>query len=170
MSIRKICRYGEPVLREKCRPVEEITPDIKKLVADMFETLYSAPGVGLAASQVGVPLRICVMDPLEEGRRQPMALINPRIVEKEGTIEAEEGCLSLPGLAADVKRYAKVKVEAVNEKGMPVVVVGENNLLCCCLQHEIDHLDGKIYIDHLSWWKRKKLEGEIRKRKKEGNW
>jgi peptide deformylase len=171
MNSLKICKYGEPVLRQKGKPVAEITPEIRKLVRDMFATMYSAPGhgVGLAAPQVGVSLRICVIDVWPDGKSQPIVLINPNIVEKSGKMEGEEGCLSLPGLAAEVKRYARVKVEATNDKGFPVIVEGEG-LLSRALQHEIDHLDGKLFIDYVSWLERKKIELEIKKRKKQDTW
>jgi peptide deformylase len=169
MSVLRIVKYPDPMLREKCAPVTEITPAIRKLITDMLETMYAAPGVGLAAPQVGVPVRICVIDVHSEGRRQPMVLVNPQIVYKEGKMLGEEGCLSFPGLPEDVKRYSKVRVEALNAKGFPVGIEGED-ILSRCLQHEIDHLDGKVYMDYLSLLKRKQMELEIKRRKKRGEW
>lgn len=169
MSVLPIRKFGDPVLREQCAPVKSITPEIRALVRDMLETLYAAPGIGLAAPQVGVPLRICVIDVNPPDRHRPMVLLNPKITAKSGKVEEEEGCLSLPGLAAVVKRYKKVKVEALNEKGFPVVVEGED-MLARCLQHELDHLDGKMYIDYLSLINRKKLELLIKGKKKRGEW
>jgi peptide deformylase len=170
MSLLRIYRYGEPILRQKCEPVTEITPEIRQLIRDMFETMYDAPGAGLAAPQVGVGLRICVVD-VQSGRgRQPFALINPRIVAAEGKSEEVEGCLSFPGLPQEeVKRSWKVRVEAINEKGFPIVVEGEG-LLARAFQHELEHLDGKMFIDHLSYMKKKKMEREIKQRKKRGDW
>jgi peptide deformylase len=168
MPLLRIYRYGEPVLREKCAPIREITPEIRQLVRDMLDTMYVAPGLGLAANQVGVPVRLCVID-VQGGRRQPLVLINPKITAKEGKIAGEEGCLSFPGLMDTVKRYQKVRVEAINERGFPVVVEGED-LLSRALQHELDHLDGKLFIDSLSLIKKKILEHKIKLRKKQGTW
>lgn len=169
MSVLKICRYGDPVLRQKSKPVEEISADTRKLVGDMLETLYAAPGVGLAAVQVGVPLRVVVIDIRPEGKRQPLVLINPKITGQKGKMEDEEGCLSLPGYNTLVKRPRYVRVEAVNDKGFPIVIEGED-LLSRALQHEIDHLDGKLFIDKLSIWTRKKIEMDIKKKRKKGEW
>lgn len=169
MSKREISRYGHPILRQKCESVKKITPEIRKLIVDLFETMYSAPGVGLAANQVGFPLRICVIDVRPDNKPQPFVLINPCIVAWQDEIEQEEGCLSLPGLLAKVKRAEKVRVEAVNEKGFPVVIEA-GGFLGRALQHEIDHLEGKLYIDYLQPWRRKKIEQEIKALKKEGKW
>ena len=122
MSILHIKKLGDPILKRKCKPVKEITPEIKQLAADMLETMYAAPGVGLAAPQIGLPIRMVVIDVRHEGRRSPLVLINPKIVSKKGKMLEEEGCLSLPGIVADVKRYEDVTVEAVNENGFPVAV------------------------------------------------
>ena len=169
MSKRAIYRYGEPVLRQKCDPVERITPVIRQLVFDLLETMYAAPGVGLAANQVGVPLRICVIDVRPDNRPRPLVLINPRIVDRQEEVEEEEGCLSLPGMMSKIKRARWVRVEAINEKGFPIMIEGEG-FLGRALQHEVDHLEGKLYIDYLQPWRRKKLEQEIKARKKEGKW
>lgn len=165
----KICKLGEPVLRQKCKVIKEITPEIRALAAEMLRTMYAAPGVGLSANQVGIPLRLCVIDAMPEGRRQPLVLINPVVAVGEGKIEAEEGCLSLPGIWATVKRFKKVRVNAVTEMGLPVTVTGEG-LLARALQHEIDHLDGKVFIDYLPEHLKKAAEKEIRDRKKQGTW
>ncbi|MCX5781749.1 MAG: peptide deformylase [Elusimicrobia bacterium] len=169
MSKLKIYKYGEPILRQKCKPVEQINSQIKKLISDMFETMYNAPGVGLAAPQVGVSLNLCLIDPNIDGKKQPIALINPKIVDKKGKIFEEEGCLSFPGILAKVKRFENIKVEAVNEKGLPIIVQG-TGILSRIIQHEMDHLNGKLFVDYLSFFKRKKIESEIRKRKKSGTW
>lgn len=169
MSVLKICKYGDPVLRKKCKPVSELNPELNKLITNMLDTLYAVPGVGLAANQVGVPLRVCVIDVKPGGRKQPLVLINPVIRDKKGKVVEEEGCLSFPGLSAKVKRFKDVRVEAVNEHGMPVVIEG-SDLLARALQHEIDHLEGKAFIDYLTLFRKLKLKAEIRKRKKEGNW
>jgi len=169
MGIKKIYKYGEPVLRQRCKPVEQITPEIKKLISDMFETMYSVPGAGLAAPQVGVLLRICVIDVSREGKKQPVALINPKLVDKKETIKEDEGCLSFPGLFAEVKRFDKVKIRAVNEKGLPVEIEA-SGVFSRAVQHELDHLDGKLFIDYLSFFKKRQILKEIKERKKSGNW
>ena len=169
MSVLSIKKYGEPVLRQKCKPVSAIDKNLLKLIRDMFETMYAAPGLGLSANQVGVPVRVCVVDVRPEGRRQPVALINPKIVQKEGKLTVEEGCLSLPGLMAGVRRARKVKVEALNEEGLPIIVEGDG-ILARALQHEIDHLEGKVFIDYLPVLQRLRLQYEIRKRRKHNEW
>jgi peptide deformylase len=155
MSLLPIRILGDPVLREETRPVEAFTPELKQLIEDMFETMHAARGVGLAAPQVGRLERLTVMD--VHGERY--VLINPEIVEREGTIKWEEGCLSIPELYGDVTRSARVVVEALDAEGKPVRVEG-TELLGVCLQHEIDHLHGKLFIDHLSFLKRQKLLAE----------
>ena len=142
MAIYKIVEIGSEVLREKAVPVKEITPNIEKLLDNMFDTLYDARGVGLAAPQVGVSKRVVVID-VGEG---PLELINPVIVEKEGEDIDDEGCLSIPGITGQVARAAKVKVEALNRKGELQVIEGEG-LLARCLQHELDHLEGVLFVD-----------------------
>ena len=170
MSVLSIRKYGDPILRQKCEEVKEITPEIRQLIRDMIETMHAAPGAGLAASQVGVPLRICVIDISPSDRpRRPMALINPRITAKSERVEEEEGCLSLPGLVTMVKRYRSVTVEATNDKGFPLKFQG-TDLLARALQHEIDHLDGKMYVDYLSLLGRKRFEQVIKKKRKEAGW
>lgn len=169
MNSLKIFKLGDPVLRQKCKVIKEINPEVRALAADMLRTLYAVPGIGLAANQVGVSLRLCVIDVVPDGKRQPLVLINPVIATGEGKVDAEEGCLSLPGVWATVKRFKKVRVDAVNELGLPVTVTGEG-LLARALQHEIDHLDGKVFIDYLPEHQKKAVEKEIRERKKQGTW
>jgi peptide deformylase len=169
MAILKIRKYGDPVLRQKSKPVKEINKEIKKLIEDMFETMYAAPGIGLAACQVGHALKLCVIDAKPEGKRTPMVFINPKIVFKKGKAIEEEGCLSFPGLTQAIKRYKNIRVEAINEKGFPVVVEADD-MLSRVIQHEFDHIDSKVFLDRLSWWKRLKAEKEIKKRIKQGNW
>jgi peptide deformylase len=169
MSVLKIHKYGEPVLKKKCLPVKEITPQIKELIADMLETMYANMGLGLAANQVGALDRICVIDVRPEGKRKPIVLINPKIVEKKGVVTEEEGCLSFPGIAAEIKRNRNVKVSAINETGMPIVVEAKD-MLSKALQHELDHLDGIVFINKLPFYKKIKVQYEIRKRKKNGEW
>jgi peptide deformylase len=135
----------------------------------MLETMYAAPGVGLAAPQVGTPLRICVIDIRPDNKKRPIVLINPCITEKSGKMVGDEGCLSLPGLNAEVKRYKKIKVEAINERGFPIAFIGED-YFSRVLQHEIEHLDGKLYIDTLSSSEKKRLDQEVKRKKKQGEW
>lgn len=169
MSIYKIVKYGDPVLRKKTEEIKEITEDIKHLAADMLETMYAAPGVGLAAPQIGLSLKICVIDVMPEGKREPYILINPKIIDGNNMVELEEGCLSFPKIYEKVKRFNEVTAEYtdINGKLRKVTVDG---FLAKAFQHEIDHLNGKVFIDLLSPWKRKDVEKEIRKRKKGGNW
>src|SRR5205814_672834 len=133
--------YGESVLHRKAKPVEDLGQPIQKLIKDMFETMYAANGVGLAAPQVGISLRLAVINVTPDRKKGQFVIINPKIVNKAGRIDSDEGCLSLPGVGGiHFKRFAKVTVEAVNEKGLPYTITGED-LLSRCLQHEIDHLD-----------------------------
>jgi peptide deformylase len=151
MSLLPIHVLGDPVLRKDTVPVGAVTPDLQQLIDDMFETMHAARGVGLAAPQVGRSERLTVVN--VHGVRY--ALVNPEIVEREGTIKWEEGCLSIPEVYGDVTRAARVKVRALDREGNPFEVEG-TELLGVCLQHEIDHLHGKLFIDHLSFLKRQK--------------
>jgi peptide deformylase len=162
VKILDIRVLGDPVLRKETTPVEQITPEIRDLIADMFDTMYAAEGIGLAAPQVGRTERIAVMD--VEG--QKFAFINPEIVEKEGTIRGEEGCLSIPEVFGDVTRASRVVVRALNEEGEEFEAEG-TELLARCMQHEIDHLDGKLFIDYLSMLKRRSAMAKWEKLKDE---
>ena len=159
MAILEIKEYGEPVLREKSLPVKEITPEILNLIRDMAETMYTAPGVGLAAPQVGVSKRIIIID---GGEERLIILINPRIVKSEGEVIEEEGCLSIPGLYSEVKRSSKVTVKAFNESGEPIKITKEG-LLARALQHEIDHLEGILFVDRIGKLKRQLLLNKLKK-------
>lgn len=161
MAILEIKEYGEPVLREKSLPVKEITPEILNLIRDMAETMYTAPGVGLAAPQVGVSKRIIIIDGEEEGL---IVLINPTMVKSEGEVRAEEGCLSIPGVYSEVKRSSKVTVKALNESGEPIKITKEG-LLARALQHEIDHLEGILFVDRIGKVKRQLLLNKLKKQK-----
>jgi peptide deformylase len=153
---------GAEVLRKKAEAVPTPGPELDRLVADMFETMYDAHGIGLAAPQIGRSERLIVVDVKEEGA-QPMALLNPTVVESgSGKDRVEEGCLSIPGVAATVERPMTVVVEATNEKGQPVRIEAQG-MLARCLQHEIDHLDGVLFIDRISPIKRKMLLAKYRK-------
>jgi peptide deformylase len=151
VSILDIRVLGDPVLRKPTKPVTEVTDELRRLIADMFETMYAAEGIGLAAPQVGRSERVAVVD--VEGRK--FALINPEIVSRNGASEkAEEGCLSIPDIYGDVERPPEVTIRALDENGNQYEASG-NDLLGRCFQHEIDHLDGKLFIDYLSPLKRR---------------
>ena len=169
MALLKIVKYGDPVLRKKTEPVTEITDDIIQLAEDMLETMYAAPGVGLAGPQVGVSLQICVIDIVPDGKRSPIVLINPKVLSGEDKIELEEGCLSFPKIYEKVRRWNKVRVEYTDLKGNLKEVEAEG-FLAKAFQHEIDHLNGKVFIDYLPAWKRKLVEKEIKRRKKGKTW
>jgi peptide deformylase len=163
MSILPIVSYGSEVLRRRAEPVTEIDQEVQRLIEDMAETMFAAPGVGLAAPQVGISRRIIVVRSLEDPEgKDYFALINPEIVGWEGEEVAEEGCLSVPELREEVGRAAKVKVRALDRQGRLVEVEGEG-LMARILQHEIDHLDGLLYLDRLSPVKRDLLKRKLRK-------
>jgi len=156
MAELKIEMLGSPALRKRAEEITEIDGDLRRLVADMFDTMYVAEGVGLAGPQVGVSRRVVVID-VKDSEYPRMALINPRIVDSvTETVKEEEGCLSIPGVSALVTRSEEVEVEALDEHGDPVRIRA-GGLLGRCLQHEIDHLDGVLFIDHLSALKRSML-------------
>ncbi|WP_022854437.1 peptide deformylase [Thermodesulfatator atlanticus] len=163
MAKRKIRILGDPVLREKAKPVTEINGALQQLIDDMAETMYEVKGLGLAANQVGETLRLFVLDLKQrEGAPELIVFINPEIVEAEGELFEEEGCLSIPGYSAKVKRKAKVLVRALDREGNPFEMELEG-LGARAIQHELDHLNGTLYIDYLStlkknlfkrWWKK----------------
>ena len=159
MAVLSVRRYGDPILRQKAKPVGEITPEIARTIEDMVETMYQQVGVGLAAPQVGIPLRLVVMD---DGKRGTRALINPAIAERRGAVVAEEGCLSLPGLFGDVERSEWVRVEALDGDGHPVSLE-LRGMLARVIQHEIDHLDGVLFIDRLPPVTRDRIKRRIQK-------
>ena len=155
MSLRDNRLLGDPVLREMSQPVEEVDAEIRQLIEDLTETMYAADGIGLAAPQVGVPLRVFVFD-IRDDDVAPGVLVNPEIVMRTGVVKEEEGCLSIPGLSELVERAARVVVRGLDADGNPVEIEADG-LLSRCLQHEHDHLDGVLFIDHLSPLKRKLL-------------
>ncbi|MBQ3943924.1 MAG: peptide deformylase [Elusimicrobia bacterium] len=169
MALLEIVKYGDPVLRKKAEPITEITDDMVQLAEDMLETMYAAPGVGLAGPQVGKSLQICVIDVVPDGKRTPIVLINPKVLSGEDKVELEEGCLSFPKIYEKVKRWNKIQVEYTDLKGK-INRVEVEGFLAKAFQHEIDHLNGKVFIDYLPDWKRKLVEKEIRRRKKGKNW
>lgn len=167
MALLPIRIYPDPVLLKKARPVEEVTPEIRRLIADMAETMYDAPGVGLAAPQVGVLLRIIVVDPSSREKASGLhALINPEILWGEGEETAEEGCLSLPNVTEEVTRPSLVMVSAWERDGQAVKFEAEG-LLARVIQHEIDHLNGVLLLDRLGKAKRDLLRKKLIKKHKE---
>ncbi len=165
MAILEILTYPDEVLKQVALPVETVDNDIKKLVDDMAETMYAAPGVGLAANQVGVLKRVVTID-VEYSQSTPnlIVLINPKIIERNGSCMSEEGCLSLPGVTEEVERAERVKVRALNREGTPFELEADG-FLAAAIQHELDHLDGTVLIDRLSFLKRRMLSRDLVKRK-----
>ena len=164
MTTLNILQFPDPRLRNVARPVKQVDDAIRKLLDDMLETMYAAPGIGLAATQVNVDKRVIVID-VSEDKGQPLYLINPEILGLEGVEEMEEGCLSVPGVYEPVQRADQVRIRALDRDGQPFEMQAEG-LLAVCIQHEIDHLEGKLFVDDLSQLKRtrirKKLEKEQR--------
>jgi peptide deformylase len=169
MAKLTILEFPDPRLRTRAQPVEKVDADLSRLIDDMFETMYAAPGIGLAATQVNVHRRFMVID-VSETHDQPLVFINPVITAREGTTTYQEGCLSVPGIFADVERSDRITVSALDRHGKPFELAAEG-LLAICVQHELDHLEGKVFVDYLSPFKReqvrKKLEKEAKRRRSE---
>jgi peptide deformylase len=162
MALLPILNFPDPRLRTKARPVEKVDAGIRTLAADMLETMYAAPGIGLAASQVDQHLQLIVMD-LSEEKNQPMVFINPKITPlTDETQPYEEGCLSVPQVFDKVNRPSRVKIEALDLDGKPFAIDADG-LLAVCIQHEMDHLDGKLFVDYLSPLKRQRIREKITK-------
>lgn len=153
--------YPDEGLREICQPIHEMTDALDRLIDDMLYTMYDAPGIGLAAPQIAVQQRVIVVD-VSEDKTDPLALINPEIVRTSGSIVWEEGCLSLPGIYAKVERPSDILVRGMNRDGKPIELHAQD-LLAVCIQHEIDHLNGKLFVDHLSGIKRARLLQKFKK-------
>ncbi len=160
MAVLKVRKYGDPVLRRRAEPVGEITPEIRKVVDDMIETMYDEVGIGLAAPQVGIGLRVVVV--ADDETRRARVLVNPTIVEQGGQASAEEGCLSIPGIFAPVTRATWVKIEARDASG-DLVTIDAKGLRARVLQHELDHLDGILFIDRVDPVTRDRLKRKIKK-------
>ena len=170
VKIHEVVKYPDPVLARRGAPVTVFDAALKKLVAEMFESMYAAQGIGLAAPQISISQRITVIDvSFKKNPEEKLVLINPEVVSKEGKQVEEEGCLSLPDIREKVQRAAKVKVKAQNEHGEWFEVEGEE-LLARALQHEIDHLDGVLFIDRISRLKRELVLRKIKKLQKAGEW
>lgn len=166
MPLLNILHFPDKRLRLKAKEVTDFDATLQTFVKDMFETMYDAPGIGLAATQVNVLKRLLVMD-VSENKDDPLCLINPEIIQSEGEEEGDEGCLSVPGFYETVKRFDKITVKAKNEMGEDVEIEAEG-LKAVCIQHEMDHLDGKLFVDYLSSLKRSRIQKKLEKQKKQG--
>jgi peptide deformylase len=161
MAVLTILHFPDPRLRHKALSVAQVDDTVRTLVDDMLETMYAAPGIGLAAIQVNVAKRVIVLD-ISQNREQPVCLINPEIIYREGTEKTEEGCLSVPGILEPVERAQFIKFKAQDRDGK-YLERETGGLLAVCIQHEIDHLDGKLFIDHLSQIKRERIRKKLEK-------
>lgn len=165
MALLDILLYPDQELRKTAAPVENVDGRIDKMVGDMLETMYEAPGIGLAATQIGIHERVVVMDVSEEGS-EPLVLINPTLRDSDGEQEMQEGCLSIPGIYENITRPAQIKIEAIDRAGDPFELEAEG-LLAVCIQHEIDHLDGKLFVDYLSTLKRNRIRKKMLKQQRQ---
>ncbi len=166
MAVMEILVFPDPRLRNKAHPVAAVDDNVRATVDAMFETMYAAPGIGLAATQVNVAERIVVIDVSEE-KDQPLALINPEILERDGVEETDEGCLSVPGFYETVQRAERVKVRALDRDGQPFELEADG-ILAVCIQHELDHLEGKLFVDYLSEMKRSRIRKKLEKERRQG--
>ncbi len=164
MALLQILEYPDPRLRTVASPVAEVSDDIRQLIDDMLETMYAAPGIGLAATQVDVHQRVLVMD-ISEDKSQPLCFINPVILESTGLATADEGCLSVPEIYESVERAAEIRVKALDRNGNEFEMSADG-LLAVCIQHEMDHLEGKLFVDYLSQLKRQRLKKKFAKARK----
>ena len=165
MARLPIIEFPDPRLRNVARPVKEVDTRIRQLIDDMFETMYAAPGIGLAATQVDVHERLLVLD-VSEDKANPLVFINPEILQSEGSQVYQEGCLSVPGIYADVKRAEKISVRALDRDGQSFELEADG-LLAVCIQHEMDHLAGKVFVDYLSPLKRELVRKKLAKQRRE---
>ncbi|MBW7930648.1 MAG: peptide deformylase [Gammaproteobacteria bacterium] len=159
MALLKILEYPDPRLRTRARDVGQVDEGIRRLAADMLETMYAAPGIGLAATQVDVHLRLIVMD-ISEDHSQPLVLVNPEILDREDVETGEEGCLSVPGITETVQRARRIRVRALDVRGEALEFEADG-LLAVCIQHEMDHLEGKLFVDYLSELKRQRIRKKL---------
>jgi peptide deformylase len=165
MAIRTILEFPDQRLRTRAQPVTQFDAELGRLIDDMFETMYAAPGIGLAASQVDVHKRVLVID-ISDARNEPLVFINPEILAREGEAETEEGCLSVPGIFDEVKRASKIRVRWQNRTGA-AFERDYDGMLAVCIQHEMDHLDGKLFVDYLSDLKRQRIRKKLEKERKQ---
>lgn len=167
MAKLEILHFPDSRLRTRAQPVETVDAEVRRLVDDMFETMYAAPGIGLAATQVNVHRRVLVVDVSEE-KNQPLTFINPEILDRQGTEEMEEGCLSVPGFYEKVRRAERIRVRALDRDGK-AFELETDGLLAVCIQHEIDHLDGKLFVDYVSSLKRQRIRKKLGKAQRHGD-
>lgn len=165
MALLQLLQFPDPRLRTEAKPVKQVDNAIRKMVKDMFETMYQAPGVGLAATQVNIHKQVIVIDVSEE-RNQPVCLINPNILSREGVQSTEEGCLSVPGIFEKIERAERITVQALNQKGEPFTLTTDG-VLAVCIQHEMDHLTGKLFVDYLSSLKRQRIRKKLVKQQQQ---
>jgi peptide deformylase len=165
MAKLNILEFPDPRLRTRAAPVKVVDDGIRQLIDDMFETMYDAPGVGLAATQVDVHQRVIVID-ISDDRSQPITLINPELVMLDGLEEMEEGCLSLPGIFDKIRRAQRVRVRTLDRQG-EIQEFEADGLLAVCIQHEMDHLEGKLFVDYLSELKRTRIRKKLEKERRE---
>ena len=166
MALLEILHFPDSRLRLKAQPVSQVDDHVRQMVTDILETMYEAPGIGLAATQVNIQLQIIVLD-VSEQKDQPLCLINPEILAAEGSEEMQEGCLSIPGYYENVTRAEKIKVRALNAAGETFELEADD-LLAVCIQHEMDHLAGKLFVDYLSPLKRQRIKSKLLKMEKTG--
>jgi peptide deformylase len=164
MALLPILHYPDPRLHKVARPVAAVDERIRKLITDMAETMYAAPGIGLAATQVDVHERVLIID-ISEARNHLQAFINPEIIESSGEAENEEGCLSVPGFFDTIRRAERIKVRALNSQGEPFIIETDG-LLAVCIQHEIDHLEGKVFVEYLSRLKQQRIAAKLKKQQR----
>lgn len=162
MALLPILRYPDPRLHTRAAPVREVNDEIRQLIADMAETMYEAPGIGLAATQVNVHQRVVVIDTSED-KSALLALVNPEIIARSGEQVCEEGCLSVPGIYDKVSRSETVRVRALDQQGKTFELDAEG-LLAVCIQHELDHLEGKVFVEYLSQLKQTRIKGKLAKK------
>jgi len=165
MAIMPILHFPDARLREVAVDIDVVDDDVRRLIDDMLETMYDAPGIGLAAPQVNIHKRLIVID-ISEDRSGPLCLVNPCIVSAEGLEETEEGCLSVPGIYEQVERAERVQVRALDRDGVEQTIAADG-LLAVCIQHEIDHLDGKLFVDYLSPLKQKRIRKKMEKQRRQ---
>jgi peptide deformylase len=165
MAIRTILEFPDQRLRTRAQPVRQFDPELGKLVDDLFETMYAAPGIGLAASQVDVHKQVLVID-ISDARTDPLVFINPQILSREGEAQTEEGCLSVPGIFDEVSRASRIRVRWQDRTG--AASEGDfEGMLAVCIQHEMDHLDGRLFVDYLSDLKRQRIRKKLEKERKQ---
>lgn len=166
MAILEILHFPDPRLRQRAAEVDAVDDELRRLIDDMFETMYQAPGIGLAATQVNVHKRVVVID-ISKEQDEPRVFINPQIVVLDGVEEMEEGCLSVPGVYEKVQRAERIRVRAMDREGQ-AFELDADGLLAVCIQHEIDHLDGKLFVDYLSQLKRQRIRKKLEKQRRLG--